>query len=60
VLGLPLRAASIFYIVGALPLVILPIVYVVTFDSSILTGADLERVRAARQARDNEATNRPS
>jgi hypothetical protein len=58
VLGLPVRAASIFYIVGALPLVILPIVYVVTFDSATLTAADLARVRAARQARDGEAANR--
>jgi hypothetical protein len=58
VLGLPIRAASIFYIVGVLPLVILPIVYVVTFDSATLTAADLARVRAARQTREGDAANR--
>jgi hypothetical protein len=48
VLGFPARASAVFYIVGVLPLVVLPIVYVLTFDSATLTAADLERVRAAR------------
>jgi hypothetical protein len=47
-LGFPVRAALVLYLVGVLPLLTLPLVYAATFDLLTLTGADLERVRAAR------------
>jgi len=47
VFGLPARAAAVLYGVGLLPLFVLPIAYAVTFDTVVLTEADVERVRLA-------------
>jgi hypothetical protein len=46
-LGLPLRTAIVLYGVGVLPILILPLAYALTFESSTLSEADLDRVRAA-------------
>lgn len=48
VLGFPVRAASVLFLVGVLPLFVLPLVYAVTFEQLTLTNEDLDRVRAAR------------
>jgi undecaprenyl pyrophosphate phosphatase UppP len=45
VLGLPLASAIIVYGVGLLPLMVLPLVYALTFDRTILSAEDLQRVR---------------
>jgi hypothetical protein len=47
-LGLPPAAAVVMYGVGLLPLVVVPIAYGVTFRSTTLSAADLERIREAR------------
>jgi hypothetical protein len=47
-LGLPLRAAIVVYGVGLLPIVILPIVYAITFETQTLSASDLELVRRLR------------
>ncbi len=47
-LGLPPRAAVILYVVGLLPLFILPVVYALTFDALTLSDDDIARIRAAR------------
>jgi hypothetical protein len=44
-LGLPARAAIVIYGVGLLPIVVLPIVYALTFDTQTLSAEDVERVR---------------
>jgi len=49
VLGLPRRAAVVLYGVGVVPLVLLPVVYALTFDTFTLSDDDLARVRAARR-----------
>jgi hypothetical protein len=49
-LGLPPRAAVILYGVGVLPLFILPVVYLRTFDSGTLSDDAIARVRAARRS----------
>ena len=49
VLGFPIRAASVLYIVGVAPLFVLPAVYAITFDTLTLTEDDIARVRAARR-----------
>ncbi|MBC7896544.1 MAG: hypothetical protein H7066_14100 [Cytophagaceae bacterium] len=49
VLGFPVRAASVLYIVGVAPLFVLPAVYAITFDTLTLTDDDIARVRAARR-----------
>jgi hypothetical protein len=46
--GLPLRAAIVVYGVGLLPIVILPIVYAITFETQTLSASDLELVRRLR------------
>lgn len=46
--GLPLRAAIVVYGVGLLPIVILPIVYAMTFETQTLNASDLESVRRLR------------
>jgi len=46
--GLPPRAAVLLCGVGLVPLLLLPVVYALTFDLFILTDEDLARVRAAR------------
>lgn len=45
-LGLPARAAVIIYVVGLLPIVVLPVAYAVTFKTQTLTAEDVARVRA--------------
>jgi hypothetical protein len=45
--GLPAGAAIVVYVIGLLPLVILPVAYALTFSAMTLTDADLDRVRAA-------------
>ena len=54
--GLPLRTAIVLYGVGVVPILILPLAYALTFESSTLSEGDLDRVRAAyavvRAARD--------
>ncbi|MGZ8412737.1 MAG: hypothetical protein ACXWZS_08675 [Gemmatirosa sp.] len=50
-LGLPRRAAVIVYGVGLLPVVVLPVVYAMTFDAQTLRPEDQERVEAAGRAR---------
>ncbi len=46
-LGLPLRAALVLYGVGLVPLLVLPLVYALTFDDMTLREEDIERVRRA-------------
>ena len=45
-LGLPQGAAIILYVVGILPLLVLPIAYALTFDRTTLSAEELEEVRA--------------
>lgn len=47
VLGLPLRAALVLYGIGLLPMLVLPLVYALTFDDMTLSEEDLARVRVA-------------
>jgi hypothetical protein len=44
--GLPARAAVIIYVIGLLPIVVLPVAYAVTFRTQTLTADDVARVRA--------------
>ena len=44
-LGLPQGAAVILYIVGLLPLLVLPLAYAFTFDSTTLSDDDLDEIR---------------
>lgn len=48
VLGLPLRAAIVLYGIGLLPMLVLPLVYALTFDELTLREEDLARVRELR------------
>jgi hypothetical protein len=50
-LGLPRRAAIVVYGVGLLPVLVLPVVYALTFDAQTLRADDLEAVRALAAAR---------
>ncbi|GLC27722.1 hypothetical protein [Roseisolibacter agri] len=50
-LGLPRRAAVIVYGVGLLPVIVLPVVYALTFDAQTLRPEDQARVEAAGRAR---------
>jgi len=45
--GLPLRTAIVLYGVGVVPILILPLAYALTFESSTLSEDDLDRVRSA-------------
>ncbi len=54
-LGLPPRAAVVLYGVGALPVLVLPLAYALSFDALTLSETDLERVRAARRRSDGPA-----
>ena len=47
-LGLPPRAAVVLYVIGFLPVLVLPLAYALTFDELTLSEADLARARAAR------------
>ena len=49
-LGLPPRAAVVLYVIGFLPVLVLPLAYALTFDALTLSEADLARARAARTA----------
>ena len=44
-LGLPARAAIVIYSIGLLPIVVLPVVYALTFETQTLSAEDVERVR---------------
>jgi lysylphosphatidylglycerol synthetase-like protein (DUF2156 family) len=44
-LGLPAGAAIILYIVGLLPMVVLPITYALTFEQTTMDEAELTRLR---------------
>lgn len=44
-IGLPQGAATILYIVGLLPLLVLPIAYAVTFDKATLSIDELDELR---------------
>lgn len=46
-LGLPPRAAIVMYGIGLLPIVLVPLVYALTFERQTLTPEDWDRVRAA-------------
>lgn len=46
-LGLPLRAALVIYLVGLVPVLLVPIFYAKTFHRLTLRPGDLERVREA-------------
>lgn len=50
-LGLPPRAAVVVYVIGFLPVLVLPLAYALTFDELTLSEADLARARAARTDR---------
>jgi len=50
VLGLPLRSAIVIYAVGLAPLLVLPLVWARTFETSTLSDEDLRRVREAHRA----------
>lgn len=55
-LGLPEGAAVILFVVGLLPLLVLPIAYAMTFDRTTLDAAELDELRARleRMRRENE------
>lgn len=44
-LGLPARAAIVIYGIGLLPIIVLPVVYALTFEAQTLNAEDVERVR---------------
>jgi hypothetical protein len=58
VFGLPRRAAVILYGIGLLPLFVLPVAYALTFDEMTLSEDDLERVRRAALAAQEEMSER--
>ncbi len=56
-LGLPARAAIIIYVVGLLPIVVLPVAYALTFDTQTLSQSDIDRVRELAAATATAAGN---
>jgi hypothetical protein len=48
-MGLPARAAVVIYVIGLLPIVVLPVAYALTFETQTLSLEDVERVRAMGQ-----------
>lgn len=50
-LGLPPRSAVVVYVIGFLPVLVLPLAYALTFDELTLSETDLARARAARSLR---------
>jgi hypothetical protein len=50
-LGLPARAAIVIYVIGLLPIFVLPIAYALTFETQTLSAEDLERVRKLARER---------
>lgn len=55
VLGLPVRAAAVIYLVGIAPLFVLPLVYAASFESFTLNEHGIERVREAGAKRSVDA-----
>lgn len=57
-MGLPAGAAVILFVVGLLPLLVLPVAYAITFDKTTLNTEELEQLRAQleemRRAREPE------
>jgi hypothetical protein len=49
-LGLPPRAAIVLYVIGFLPLFVVPVADALTFDEQTLRVEDLERIRRHRTA----------
>jgi hypothetical protein len=49
-LGLPLRSAVVLYGIGVAPILVLPLVWARTFESSTLSDEDLHRLRETHQA----------
>lgn len=49
-LGLPAGAALIMYVVGLLPLLILPVAYALTFESTTLSDDELDSLRLRLRA----------
>ena len=49
-LGLPLRSAVVLYGIGVAPILVLPLVWARTFESSTLSDADLRRLRETHEA----------
>ncbi len=52
VLGFPVRAAAVIWLVGVAPLFVFPLAYAMSFDGLTLRDDDLERVRRLRRERD--------
>jgi hypothetical protein len=52
VLGFPVRAAAVIWLVGVVPLFVFPVAYAMSFDDLTLRDDDLERVRRLRRERD--------
>lgn len=52
VLGFPVRAAAVIWLVGVAPLFVFPLAYAMSFDDLTLRDDDLERVRGLRRERD--------
>jgi hypothetical protein len=48
--GLPPRAAIVIYGVGILPVLVLPLIYALTFEERTLTDEDLSRIRSAAES----------
>jgi hypothetical protein len=44
-LGLPRRAALVVYGIGIVPALFLPLVYALSFDRAVLSGAELQEIR---------------
>jgi hypothetical protein len=49
-LGLPLRSAIVLYGIGVAPILVLPLVWARTFESSTLSDEDLRRLRETHEA----------
>ena len=49
VLGFPVRAAAVIWLVGVAPLFVFPLAYAMSFDDLTLRDDDLERVRGLRR-----------
>lgn len=58
-LGLPPRAAIILYVIGFVPLFVVPVAYALTFDEQTLRPGDLERIRRHRTTADAVARRTP-
>ena len=55
-LGLPRGAAIILYVVGLVPMLILPVAYALTFDKHTLSDSELAELRRRLQALRRDAT----